>query len=116
MGADLLDFGESATGTFYNTRYQTDDECPRGDFNWHLNGNTVRGSWVCYDHLSGGDWTLDRIIPQDRPSESECFTINDSANRNALHGAWDYDLVMLMMMMIGIFVLMVMFGLLVMVN
>lgn len=89
--ADLLDFGESATGTFYNTRYQTDDECPRGDFNWHLNGNTVRGSWVCYDHLSGGEWTLDRIIPQDRPSESECFTINDSANRNALHGAWDYD-------------------------
>jgi len=89
--ADLTDFSESATGNFYETYYQTDNECPRGDFNWHINGDTITGDYTCFDSLSGGEWTLTRVIPDDRPSHSECYVLLDSADDNDIEGAWNYN-------------------------
>merc|ERR1712137_1314089 len=89
--ADLSDFGETANGNWYDTYYQTDDECPRGEFSWHVNGNKITGQYTCFDGLSGGVWTLDRVIPQERPSHSECFVLSDTADDDDISGAWNLD-------------------------
>jgi len=87
----LSDFSETANGNWYETFYQTDDECPRGDFTWHVNGNTISGHWTCFDGLSGGEWNLDRVIPQERPSSAECYVLSDTADDNDIAGAWNLD-------------------------
>eukprot|EP00339_Tiarina_fusa_P002025 CAMPEP_0117033774 /NCGR_PEP_ID=MMETSP0472-20121206/24107_1 /TAXON_ID=693140 ORGANISM="Tiarina fusus, Strain LIS" /NCGR_SAMPLE_ID=MMETSP0472 /ASSEMBLY_ACC=CAM_ASM_000603 /LENGTH=305 /DNA_ID=CAMNT_0004742785 /DNA_START=28 /DNA_END=945 /DNA_ORIENTATION=- len=89
--ADLSDFSETANGKFYDTYYQTDDECPRGDFTWHVNGNTITGHYSCFDGLEGGDWVLNRVIPQETPSHAECNVLSDSADDDDIEGAWNLD-------------------------
>jgi len=87
----LSDFGETANGFWYETFYQTDDECPWGEFTWHVNGNKITGHWSCFDGLSGGDWNLDRIIPQQRPSDAECFVLSNDLSGDDIEGAWNLD-------------------------
>jgi len=87
--ANLDDQFETANGRFYLSYYQTDDECPRGDFSWHVNGNKIQGRFVCYDSLSGGEWILDRVVPQNNPSDAECAALAEQAQLNTVAGSWD---------------------------
>ena len=87
--ANLDDEFETAQGRFYFTYYQTDDQCPRGEFNWHVNGNKIQGRFVCYDSLSGGEWNLDRVIPQETPSDAECLALAEASQDGSVAGTWD---------------------------
>jgi hypothetical protein len=85
---DVTDGGASAYGSWYETSYFSDTYCPYGKASFAVTGNTIVGTYACWDGTSGGDWNASRIVPQETPTLSDCAAI---ARKGSLEGLWTRD-------------------------